>query len=212
MFVSGSVDAAASFYTIVIRRCRLCCDNVSTPISNQQSARVPDVLRMPLPGFDTERKGVDSTYNRARQSAPIQSTHVATSNSLPVPEIEEMSLDQLSERIQISKQTLVRWVDRHLIDADLSWTLSNSNEEIRVIELSEDTLKFLNSFSEDYRGDTVTRTEARRILKKIDRKKIKKMIRAGDILAVEVDDEVKIVVGSIEDYLISQENGEADED
>ncbi len=162
--------------------------------------------------FDTERKGVDSTYNRARQSAPIQSTHVATSNSLPVPEIEEMSLDQLSERIQISKQTLVRWVDRHLINADLSWTLSNSNEEIRVIELSEDTLKFLNSFSEDYRGDTVTRTEARRILKKIDRKKIKKMIRAGDILAVEVDDEVKIVVGSIEDYLISQENGEADED
>lgn len=122
-----------------------------------------------------------------------------------------MSLDQLSERIQISKQTLVRWVDRHLIDADLSWTLSNTNEEIRVIELSEDTLKFLNSFSEDYREDTVTRTEARRILKKIDRKKIKKMIRAGQILAVEVDDEVKIVVGSIEDYLISQENGEEDD-
>lgn len=141
-----------------------------------------------------------------------RSTHVAINNSLPIPEIEEMSLDQLSERIQISKQTLVRWVDRHLIDADLSWTLSNTNEEIRVIELSEDTLKFLNSFSEDYRVDTVTRTEARRILKKIDRKKIKKMIRAGDILAVEVDDEVKIVVGSIEDYLISQENGEVEED
>lgn len=122
-----------------------------------------------------------------------------------------MSLDQLSERIQISKQTLVRWVDRHLINADLSWALSDENEEIRVIELSEDTLKFLNSFSEDYREDTVTRTEARRILKKIDRKKIKKMIRAGDILAVEVDDEVKIVVGSIEDYLISQENGEEEE-
>ncbi len=123
-----------------------------------------------------------------------------------------MTLDQLSERIQISKQTLVRWIDRHLIDADLGWALSPENKEIRVIELSEDTLKFLNSFSEGYREDTVTRTEARRILKKIDRKKIKKMIRAGDILAVEVDDEVKIVVGSIEDYLISQENGEGEED
>lgn len=122
-----------------------------------------------------------------------------------------MSLDQLSERLQISKQTLVRWVDRHLIDADLGWALSDQNKEIRVIELSEDTFRFLNSFSEDYREDTVTRTEARRILKKIDRKKIKKMIRAGDILAVEVDDEVKIIVGSIEDYLISQENGEEEE-
>jgi len=133
---------------------------------------------------------------------------VATSSSIPIPELEEMTLDQLSERLQISKQTLVRWVDRHLIDADLGWTLSDENKEIRVIELSEDTFRFLNSFSEGYRGDTVTRTEARRILKKIDRKKIKKMIRAGDILAVEVDDEVKIVVGSIEDYLISQENGD----
>ena len=133
---------------------------------------------------------------------------MATSSSIPIPELEEMTLDQLSERLQISKQTLVRWVDRHLIDADLGWTLSDENKEIRVIELSEDTFRFLNSFSEGYRDDTVTRTEARRILKKIDRKKIKKMIRAGDILAVEVDDEVKIVVGSIEDYLISQENGD----
>ncbi len=136
---------------------------------------------------------------------------MANNSTVPIPEIEDMSLDQLSERLQISKQTLVRWVDRHLIDADLGWALSDQNKEIRVIELSEDTFRFLNSFSEDYREDTVTRTEARRILKKIDRKKIKKMIRAGDILAVEVDDEVKIIVGSIEDYLISQENGEEEE-
>lgn len=122
-----------------------------------------------------------------------------------------MTLDQLSERVRISKQTLVRWIDRHLIDADLGWTLSDQNEETRVIELSEDTFKFLMSFSQGYREDTVTRTEARRILKKIDRKKIKKMIRAGEIEAVEVEDEVKIVVGSIEDYLISQENGEGEE-
>ena len=142
----------------------------------------------------------------------IRSTNVAVNSSTPVPEIEEMSLNQLSERLQISKQTLVRWVDRHLINADLGWALSDENEEIRVIELSEETFNFLNSFSEDYRDDTVTRTEARHILKKIDRKKVKKMIRAGDLLAVEVDDEVKIVVGSIEDYLIAQENGEVEEE
>ena len=122
-----------------------------------------------------------------------------------------MSLDTLSERIKISKQTLVRWVDRHLIDANLGWALSDENNEVRVIELSDDTLDFLESFAKDYRDDTVTRTEARRILKKIDRKKIKKMIRAEDILAVEVDEEVKIVVGSIEDYLISQEQTEEEE-
>lgn len=119
-----------------------------------------------------------------------------------------MSLDQLSERLKISKQTLVRWVDRHLIDASLGWALSDENNEVRVIELSDDTLDFLENFAKDYREDTVTRTEARRILKKIDRKKIKKMIRAEDILAVEVDEEVKIVVGSIEDYLIGQEQSE----
>lgn len=119
-----------------------------------------------------------------------------------------MSLDQLSERLKISKQTLVRWVDRHLIDASLGWALSDENNEVRVIELSDDTLVFLENFAKDYREDTVTRTEARRILKKIDRKKIKKMIRAEDILAVEVDEEVKIVVGSIEDYLIGQEQSE----
>lgn len=136
---------------------------------------------------------------------------MATKSFLSIP-VEEMSLDQLSERVQISKQTLIRWVDRHLIDAKLGWALSDENDEIRVIELSEDTLDFLASFAEDYREDTVTRTEARRILKKIDRKKIKKMIRAEDILAVEVDDEVKIVVGSIEDYLIGQEQEEEGEE
>ncbi len=135
---------------------------------------------------------------------------MTTKSSLSIP-VEQISLDKLSERVQISKQTLVRWVDRHLIDAELGWALSDENKEVRMIELSEDTLDFLASFAEDYRKDTVTRTEARRILKKIDRKKIKKMIRAEDILAVEVDDEVKIVVGSIEDYLIAQEQEEEEE-
>lgn len=119
-----------------------------------------------------------------------------------------MSLDELSIRLKISKQTIVRWVDRHLINAKLKWVLSDDNSEIRIIELSDDTLDFLTSFAEGYRDDTVTRTEARQILKKIDRKKIKKMIRAEDIQAIDVGDELKIVVGSIEDYLISQERAE----
>ncbi|PSQ69568.1 MAG: hypothetical protein BRD29_01400 [Bacteroidetes bacterium QH_2_67_10] len=51
----------------------------------------------------------------------------------------------------------------------------------------------------------------------IDRKKIKKLIRAGDVQDVEVDDETKIVVGSIEDFMIEREqsrreNGEAEEE
>lgn len=164
------------------------------------------------PTVDTWNENVYSRRIISLIPTSIRSTNVAVNSSTPVPEIEEMSLNQLSERLQISKQTLVRWVDRHLINADLGWALSDENEEIRVIELSEETFNFLNSFSEDYREDTVTRTEARHILKKIDRKKVKKMIRAGDLLAVEVDDEVKIVVGSIEDYLIAQENGEVDEE
>lgn len=116
-----------------------------------------------------------------------------------------MPLDELSDELQISKQTLVRWVDRHLVDADLYWALSDENEEVRMIELSDDTMDFLRSFAADYREDVVSRTEARRILKQIDRKKIKKLIRAGDIKDVEVDEETRIVVGSIEDYLMSRE-------
>lgn len=127
------------------------------------------------------------------------------------PETESVSLDQLSERIQVSKQTLVRWVDRHLITASLGWSLSDDNQEVRMIELTDDTISFLESFARDYREDKVTRTEARRILKKIDRKKIKKMIRAGDITAVDDGDEVKVLVGSIEDFLISREENEVAE-
>ncbi len=116
-----------------------------------------------------------------------------------------MPLDELSEEVQLSKQTIVRWVDRHLIDATLRWALSEDNEEVRMIELSDQTMEFLRSFAAEYREDVVSRTEARRILKQIDRKKIKKLIRAGDIKDVEVDEETRIVVGSIEDYLMARE-------
>ena len=120
-----------------------------------------------------------------------------------------MPLDELSEHLQLSKQTLVRWTDRHLIDADLYWSLSDSNEEIR---LTDETLGFLEDFAADYREDVVSRTEARRILKQIDRKKIKKLIRAGDVEDVEVDEETRVVVGSLEDYLMEREREEEEGD
>ena len=123
-----------------------------------------------------------------------------------------MPLDELSEHLQLSKQTIVRWTDRHLIDADLYWTLSESNEEIRMIDLSDETLDFLEDFAADYRDDVVSRTEARRILKQIDRKKIKKLIRAGDVEDVEVEDETRVVVGSLEDYLMEREREEEEEE
>lgn len=123
-----------------------------------------------------------------------------------------MPLDELSEHLQLSKQTLVRWTDRHLIDADLYWSLSDSNEEIRMIDLTDETLDFLEDFAADYREDVVSRTEARRILKQIDRKKIKKLIRAGDVEDVEVDEETRVVVGSLEDYLMEREREEEEGD
>jgi CTP-dependent riboflavin kinase len=125
-----------------------------------------------------------------------------------------MPLDELSAHLQLSKQTLVRWVDHHLIDAELYWSLSDANEEIRMIDLTDESLDFLEDFAADYREDVVSRTDARRILKQIDRKKIKKLIRAGDVEDVEVDEETRVVVGSLEDYLMDreQEEEEGDED
>ncbi|PSQ86257.1 MAG: hypothetical protein BRD42_05825 [Bacteroidetes bacterium QS_3_64_15] len=123
-----------------------------------------------------------------------------------------MPLDELSDHLQISKQTLVRWTDRHLIDADLYWSLSDTNEEIRMIDVSDETLGFLEDFAADYREDVVSRTEARRILKQIDRKKIKKLIRAGDVEDVEVDEETRVVVGSLEDYLMDREQEDKEEE
>lgn len=81
-----------------------------------------------------------------------------------------------------------------------------------MIDLSDDTIDFLEDFAADYRDDVVSRTEARRILKQIDRKKIKKLIRAGDVKDVEVDDETRVVVGSLEDYLMQREREEKEED
>ena len=127
-----------------------------------------------------------------------------------------LPITELADRVRLSKQTIVQWIDRHLIDAELRWALNEDNEEIHVVQMTGDTLGFLEDFAADYREDVVSRTEARRILKQIDRKKIKKLIRAGDVQDVEVDEETKIVVGSIEDYLMAREgllalNGDEEE-
>lgn len=139
-------------------------------------------------------------------------TSIVESRSTTSRKRRAFELDELSERLQLSKQTIVRWVDRHLIDADLYWTLSDDNREVRMIEMTDDTLDFVEDFASDYREDVVSRTEARRILKQIDRKKIKKLIRAGDVKDVEVDDETRIVVGSLEDYLMEREREDEDEE
>lgn len=157
-----------------------------------------------MEGFSSHHTSVCYTSFRA---SPTVENRPTTSRKR-----QTFELDELSERLQLSKQTIVRWVDRHLIDADLSWTLSDDNREVRMIEMTDDTLDFVEDFASDYREDVVSRTEARRILKQIDRKKIKKLIRAGDVKDVEVDEETRIVVGSIEDYLMERERGDEDDE
>jgi len=126
-------------------------------------------------------------------------------------EMKEFPLDELSERLRISQQTLVRWVDRHLIDATLDWTLTEDNEELRVIKVAKSKLDKLEVFAKEYREGLVSRKEARRILKMIDRKKVKKMVRAGDIETTMVDEEKRVLISSLEDHLISVEQGVEEE-
>lgn len=116
-----------------------------------------------------------------------------------------LRLDELSEALRISRQTLVRWTDRGLINASLDWGVSDANEELRLIQLSDSTLDFLRGFADEYREDTVSRTEARRLLKLIDRNQVQKLIRQGSIKARKVKGETRVSVGSVEDYLIHLE-------
>lgn len=119
-----------------------------------------------------------------------------------------LDLDELSEALRISKQTLVRWTDRGLIDANLSWGISRENEETRIIEISTSSLDFLRGFADEYRDDTVSRTEARRLLKLIDRNQVQKLIRQGSIKAKKIKGETRVSVGSVEDYLRTLEETE----
>lgn len=121
-------------------------------------------------------------------------------------EAERMPLESLSRRLQLSQQTLVRWVDRHLVDARLGWRINGSNEEERFIEVQPDSLSALEEFARAYRSDFVSRTEARRILKVIDRRKVKRLMRSEQVESREVDGETCILVGSIEDYLMGLES------
>lgn len=121
-------------------------------------------------------------------------------------DLQELELNQLSEGVKISKQTLVRWADRGIIDATLHWTISDANQELRLIRITPASLEFLRAFAADYRADTVSRTEARRILKLIDRSQVQKLLRHGQLESQKVDDETRVVVGSIEDHLMSQES------
>ena len=116
-----------------------------------------------------------------------------------------LRLDELSEALRISRQTLVRWTDRGLIAADLGWGVSDDNRETRLIEVDQSTLDFLEGFAGEYREDTVSRTEARRLLKLIDRNQVQKLIRQGSIKARKVKGETRVSVGSVEDYLMTLE-------
>lgn len=118
-----------------------------------------------------------------------------------------LRLDELSEALRISRQTLVSWADRGLIEASLDWGVSENNEELRLIQISGTSLDFLRDFAVEYREDTVSRTEARRLLKLIDRNQVQKLIRQGSIKARKVKGETRVSVGSVEDYLMSLEEG-----
>ena len=117
-----------------------------------------------------------------------------------------LRLDELSEAIRISRQTLVRWTDRGLITAELNWGVSDANAETRLIQISDTSLDFLRGFADEYRDDTVSRTEARRLLKLIDRNQVQKLIRQGSITARKVKGETRVSVGSVEDYLMTLED------
>ncbi len=116
-----------------------------------------------------------------------------------------LRLDELSEAIRISRQTLVRWTDRGLIEAELDWGVSAANAQTRLMKISDSSLDFLRGFADEYRDDTVSRTEARRLLKLIDRNQVQKLIRQGSIKARKVKGETRVSVGSVEDYLMTLE-------
>ena len=121
---------------------------------------------------------------------------------------QTLRLDELSEAIRISRQTLVRWTDRGLINAALDWGVSDDNAETRLIQLDQSTIDFLEGFAGEYRDDTVSRTEARRLLKLIDRNQVQKLIRQGSIKARKIKGETRVSVGSVEDYLMTLEDTE----
>ena len=123
-----------------------------------------------------------------------------------MPDSRRLRLDELSEALRISRQTLVNWTDRGLIEAALGWGTADVPAQQRTIQITDDTLDFLRGFAGEYRDDTVSRTEARRLLRLIDRNQVQKLIRAGSIIARKVKGETRVSVGSVEDYLMRLEH------
>jgi hypothetical protein len=119
----------------------------------------------------------------------------------PVGDVQELLLDDLSDDVRISKQTLVTWVDRGLIEATLDWGGGGAGAPVRLIRISAASLAFVRSFAADYRNDTVSRTESRRLLKLIDRNQVQRLVRRGLVQTRTVAGETRLDVGSIEDYL-----------
>lgn len=120
-------------------------------------------------------------------------------------EREVIPLELLSQELRVSMQTLLRWVDRRVIDGSVRWVLTDDNEELRVIDIRKDRHSEIEAFAKEYRQSAVTHKQARRILKMIDRKRVQRLVQKGDLEAVETDHEKKMRVGSIEDYLMGLE-------
>jgi hypothetical protein len=119
----------------------------------------------------------------------------------PLGDTQELLLDDLSNDVRISKQTLVTWVDRGLIDATLDWGGGGLGPPVRLIRIGDAALQFVRSFAADYRNDTVSRTESRRLLRLIDRNQVQRLVRRGLVRTRVVEGETRLDVGSIEDYL-----------
>ena len=125
--------------------------------------------------------------------------------SLAPDPVLELSLDVLSEDVRISKQTLATWADRGLIEAELDWGIDSRMATVRLIRITPASFDFVREFAAEYRADTVTRTEARRLLRLIDRNQVQRLIRQGRVETQRVEGETRLNVGSIEDHLIALE-------
>ena len=161
---------------------------------------------MPTVGERNEKRsaGADCIKSRVvEKNCEVKMYNPLTGNETAA---ERIPLEVLSHRLGLSQQTLVRWVDRHLIDANLGWRINPKNEEERFIEVLPESLVALEAFAREYRSDLVSRTEARRILKVVDHRQVKRLLRAEEVESREVNGETFILVGSLEDYLMGLES------
>ena len=117
----------------------------------------------------------------------------------------EFPFAALCDELQISRQTFLLWVDRRLIDGSVRWALTEDNEEYRVVAIRKDRYAEIKAFAREYRQDYVTSKEAQHMLKVVNTKQVKRLLRDDSIQSAVIDAETKLLVGSIEDYLIGLE-------